>query len=759
MDGISLTAHDLNESQRAAGESSQQRANSSVELLEQRPSARAELQFTHDESAQRWIVFDPAMRKTIRIGEVEYALLKHCDGKSTVSQIYHAMRAQYPTICSEPQWLIMQLTRFWQNTLVSGFGDSDSPRLRASRSHWAKAIQTITVWRLPGINADAWLERWSRSLDVLFSRRAALFWSGFTVFSAIAALLNFDRLLAQGMSWQMWMQPQSFGLLFVVFVVTRALHELGHAFACKRFGVRCPDIGLLMILGTPCVYCDVSESWKLKKRWQRAAIAAAGIYVELVVAAIAFWVWCYTRDGAANTVALHIITVCSLSTLVVNANPLMRFDGYYILADWIDQANLRRRADDAGSNALQSWLLGPKRNEPASPDSVAAKEWGYVLFAFSCWTYRVLLASTIAGILVMIYSRWQLVWIGRTLAVVVIAAMIIAPLVRFAGSLVRRTGEYSNAWRPRFRLAIIATMLLATFFLLPIPGRRSSTGWVQPFRSHGIYIPSDSRLAACYVEDGSWVRAGTRLFQLKNPDLQLQYLRRRAAAEQAKTRLQALQRERDMHQQEVELVVAKTDVATRGTLAANAFHELELLQLSAKYEGVFTSAMLQPAEEAEAAYHPVSYTNMSKPPGAFNRLGLHEQLGRWLRQGTLLGMVHSRESLAVLPLRDSQLADLAAGTEVRLRLDWQGVAANDVAMSQIERITLLEDVEQTWIAGSQPEFQTRPGEGFRYAAIVPIPERLKVAPGAKVNAVFVSPSSTAARWCYRWLQANLTLAD
>lgn len=759
MDGISLTAHNLNESQRAAGESSEQRASTAVELLEQRPLGRAELQFTFDESAQRWIVFDPATRKTIRIGEVEYALLKHCDGRSSVSEIFRVMKTQYPAICSEPQWLLTQLNRFRHSGLIYGFGGSYPPAEGASRSRWAKAIQTITVWRLPGINADAWLERWSRSLDVLFSRRAVLFWCGFVVFSAIALLLNFDRMLAQGMSWQMWMQPQSFGLLFVVFIVARALHELGHAFACKRFGVRCPDIGLLMVLGTPCVYCDVSESWKLKKRWQRAAIAAAGIYVELVVAAIAFWVWCCTRDGTANTVALHVITVCSLSTLVVNANPLMRFDGYYILADWLDQVNLRRRADHAGSNALQHWLLGPKRNESAMQDSVRAKEWGYVLFAFSCWTYRVLLASTIAGILVMIYSRWQLVWVGRLLAVVVIAAMIFAPLVGFAGSLVRRTGENSGVWRPRLRLAIIVTLLLAAFFILPIPGRRSSTGWVQPLRSQGIYTPSDSRLAAFYVEDGSWVRAGTRLFQLENPELQLQYLRRRSAAEQAQTRLQGLERERDMHQQDVDLVVAMTNVATRVTLAANAFHELELMRLSAKYDGVFTSAILQPAEEAESAYHPVSYKNASKPQNTFDHMGLNEQLGRWLPQGTLLGIVHSRESLAVLPLRDSQLADLAAGTEVRLQLDWQGVVANDVAQSRIERIVLLEDVEQTWVAGSQAELQAHPGKGFRYAAIVPIPERLNVAPGMNVNAVFVAPSSTAALWCYRWLQANLTLAD
>ena len=759
MDGISLTAHSLKESQRAAGESSRRRASPSVELLEQRPSGRAELQFTYDESAQRWIVFDPATRKTIRIGEVECALLKHCDARSSVSDIFRIMKAQYPAICSEPKWLLTQLTRFRRSDLIYGFGDSCPTKEGASPSRWAKVIQAITVWRLPGINADAWLERWSRPLDVLFSRRAVLFWCGFVVFSAIALLFNFDRLMAQGMSWQMWMQPQSFGLLFVVFIVTRALHELGHAFACKRFGVRCPDIGLLMVLGTPCVYCDVSESWKLKKRSQRAAIAVAGIYVELVVAAIAFWVWCCTRDGTANTVALHVITVCSLSTIVVNANPLMRFDGYYILADWLDQANLRRRADRAGSSALRRWLLGPKPKEPGELEAEKVNESGYVLFAFSCWAYRVLLASTIAGILVMIYSRWQLIWVGRSLAVVVIAAMVFAPLVGFIGSLVRWTGEYPGAWRPRFRIAIIATLLLAAFFLWPIPGRRSSNGWAQPFRSQGIYTPSDSILAACYVEDGSWVRAGTRLFQLENPELQLQYLRRRSAAEQANSRLHGLERERDMHQQEVDLVGAKTAVATRGTLAANAFHELELLQLKATYQGVFTSAMLKPAEEADAAYHPVGYTNASKQSNTFNHTGLNEQLGRWLPQGTLLGMVRSRESQAVLPLRDAQLPDLAVGTEVRLHLDWQGVAANDVALSRVERIVLLDDVEHTWEAGSGAEFQERPGESFRYAAIVPIPETLNVAPGTKVNAVFVAPSCTAAWWCYQWLQANLTLAD
>ena len=149
--------------------------------------------------------------------------------------------------------------------------------------------------------------------------------------------------------------------------------------------------------------CDVSESWQLPSRWQRAAVAAAGMYVELIVASLAAWVWLLTIDGPANTVALQTMFVCSVSTVLINANPLMRFDGYYILSDILDESNLRSRADGHAEARLYRWILGPR----AVPQTkVARNAYGHLLCIFSWmgWLYRTGLSLAIAGLLVAIYE-------------------------------------------------------------------------------------------------------------------------------------------------------------------------------------------------------------------------------------------------------------------------------------------------------------------------------------------------------------------
>ena len=180
----------------------------------------------------------------------------------------------------------------------------------------------------------------------------------------LLVLADFERLIDQAHLWQWIIKPSSGSALFVIFVVTRAIHELGHALILTRFGGRSPDIGVIFMLGAPCVYCDVTESWRLPHAWQRAAVAAGGMLAESMVATLAAVVWLMTVEGAVNTLALQTMVVCSISTWLVNANPLMRFDGYYILSDWCDEPNLRLRADECAMRWLKRLVLGRTNDQP-----------------------------------------------------------------------------------------------------------------------------------------------------------------------------------------------------------------------------------------------------------------------------------------------------------------------------------------------------------------------------------------------------------
>lgn len=116
----------------------------------------------------------------------------------------------------------------------------------------------------------------------------------------------------------------------------KIIHEFGHGLACKTFGGEVHEMGLLFLVFSPCMYCNVSDAWTLPSKWQRIVISAAGIYVELLIASIATFIWWRTDHGTfINNMCMSLMVVCSVSTFVFNANPLMRFDGYYVLADWL----------------------------------------------------------------------------------------------------------------------------------------------------------------------------------------------------------------------------------------------------------------------------------------------------------------------------------------------------------------------------------------------------------------------------------------
>src|SRR5207247_2206343 len=141
----------------------------------------------------------------------------------------------------------------------------------------------------------------------------------------------------------------SFSTVFYLWIslgVVKVIHEFGHGLSCKKFGGEVHEMGLLFLVFSPCMYCNVSDSWMIPSKWKRIVISSAGIYVELLIAALATFVWWNTPNQPfVNNLSLSLMIVCSVSTVVFNANPLMRYDGYYVLADWIEIPNLRERSN------------------------------------------------------------------------------------------------------------------------------------------------------------------------------------------------------------------------------------------------------------------------------------------------------------------------------------------------------------------------------------------------------------------------------
>ena len=143
-----------------------------------------------------------------------------------------------------------------------------------------------------------------------------------------------------------------------ILATAKILHELGHALTCIRLGGQCRELGLMLLVFTPCLYCDVSDAWTFSNKWRRIAVSAAGIIVEINLAAVAALLWCFSPIGLVHALAFNVMVVCSVSTLLFNGNPLMRYDGYYVLADLVEVPNLAEQSRAVLARAAAFLFLG-----------------------------------------------------------------------------------------------------------------------------------------------------------------------------------------------------------------------------------------------------------------------------------------------------------------------------------------------------------------------------------------------------------------
>src|SRR5262249_12722130 len=159
--------------------------------------------------------------------------------------------------------------------------------------------------------------------------------------------------------YQEFFSFKTVGYLWLALGVVKVIHEFGHGLSCKVFGGEVHEMGALLLCLSPCLYCNVSDAWTMPSKWHRIIISFAGIYVELIIAAIATFVWWNSASHPfVYNLSLSLMIVCSVSTVVFNANPLMRYDGYYVLADWLEIPNLRERSNRFLTNAFLEHCLG-----------------------------------------------------------------------------------------------------------------------------------------------------------------------------------------------------------------------------------------------------------------------------------------------------------------------------------------------------------------------------------------------------------------
>ncbi len=310
--------------------------------------------------------------------------------------------------------------------------------------------------------------------------------------------------------------------LWAALAVVKVIHEFGHGLSCKRFGGEVHEMGALLLCLSPALYCNVSDAWTLPNKWHRIIISSAGIYVELVIAAISVWVWWYTPSHPyINNMALALIVVCSVSTVVFNANPLMRYDGYYVLADWLEIPNLRERSNRFLGNLALEYCLGVE----VQPESYMAL-WRRVLFVFyaiASYIYKWVVTFGIIWFFSAFLKPYKLEVVGQMLAVASLASMLGWPIYRLCKNIYKR-GRLPDMKRWRVvTTGVVLTAVILFLICVPLPlNKVRGKGLIepQPDASVKMFVHYPGVLEKLNVRTGQRVEQGEELAVFRNLEVE-----------------------------------------------------------------------------------------------------------------------------------------------------------------------------------------------------------------------------------------------
>lgn len=462
--------------------------------------------------APTWTIFDPVRHRYHRLSPLALELLTRWEA-GTVDRLAACVAAETTHAPTTDQ--VVDLVRFLRaNGLVDLSGPQD---LTGWRAQAEAARQGPLQWllhhylfvRLPLVRPDRFLARTWPWVAPLYHRRTLV---------ALGLMLLLGLYLV-ARQWDVFVGGLARfatveGLVWtgVTLVLTKIVHELGHAYTAHRFGCRVPTMGVAFMVLFPVLYTDTTDSWRLTDRKARLAIGAAGVAAELGLAVVATLLWSFLPEGAARNAVFIVATASWVTTLAINLSPFMRFDGYYLLSDLWDVPNLQARAFALARWRLREALFGFGDPMP-EPWPTARRRW-LVAYAVGTWIYRLVL---FLGIAVLVYAFFIKV-VGIVLFVVELAWFVARPVWSELRVWWRRREEISLrrgrtlAWMALLLagLAVTAVPLRAT---VPLPAT------LQAARAGTLYAPTPARVAEVLTAEGALVEEGQPLLRLEDPDL------------------------------------------------------------------------------------------------------------------------------------------------------------------------------------------------------------------------------------------------
>ncbi len=497
---------------------------------------------------QAWyVVKDPIGLNYYRFRPEEYALLEMLDGEASLEDLKDDFELKFPPRRITVDEVSRFVSTLHRSGLVIGDRPGQGPQLNERRKQkvwmeWKTWMRSIMCLRFRGIDPDWILNKITPWIGWIYSPPALIVFLVYILSALMLVLANFETFRSKLPEFQQFFAAGNWFYLAAALGITKVIHEFGHGMSCKYYGGECHEMGFMLLVFTPCLYCDVSDSWMLPSKWKRMMIGAGGMYIELIMAATATYLWWNSHEGIFNQMCLNVMFVSSVSTLLFNANPLMRFDGYYILSDLLEIPNLRTKATTSLGRIAKKWCLGMKLQE--DPFLPKRHQWLFAIYAVASTLYMWILMTSIFLFVWNAMKPYRMEALGRGLALFGIYGLIYRPISGIYKFL-KVPGRRDEVKSLNMSItAAVVVLILGGIGLIPLSQRVWCAAELRPRGEETVYVTVDGRLEELLVKAADRVEKGQELARFSNIDLELQIADLEGQEAGYRARLASLERER-----------------------------------------------------------------------------------------------------------------------------------------------------------------------------------------------------------------------
>ncbi len=602
-----------------------------------------------------YVVKDPISLGYFRMTDEDYYLATLFDGVRTFGQIREAYAQRFPHVRLEytPEELQERVLRFANDLALMQFlsvqGSRLKARMDAARTQKKKKAglyqlaNKIFFFRFSLFDPDKIFGRMAKPIAWMWTKTALWISIAICIAAVIVFILNADRIhptLNNFFSWK------NLALIWVTTILIKSIHELGHGLTCKHFGGEVHEVGAMALVFTPYFFVNVTDSWTMPNRMHRILVSSAGIYVELVLAAFATFLWAIVQPGPFQDFLFNVMVVASVSTIIFNANPLMRFDGYYIMTDLIEVPNLQGKSRALIQHQVTKLLFGKANDQVLARMPLPKKRfWLFYIYAVLSWVYGYYVIYSLARFMAPHLAPLGLEGLANWFTALALISWVALPLIGFFKNMQLTQDDWKRGGRMGRLMAVgaIALGIFGAACFVPVELKITRVGAVQLAEPEEVRPEVPGFIAEVFVREGDRVTSGQPLVRLTNRDLeQVRY-----AAEQrwraAEAQLQrAIGLDRPAEQKQLENLVAQYRAKFQ-----ESQRDVEALTLRAKQDG------------SVLANEKTVLTTQNSP-----------LTGRLLKQGELFCDIVRLDPMRIkIALNEKQVRYVEQGHHVRLQAD------------------------------------------------------------------------------------------